>query len=49
MGRGLELSSFYILPARVSACEYLEPEHALFGLMRGDKALSAKFNGTFTQ
>jgi hypothetical protein len=48
MGRGLELSSFYILPARVSAREYVEPEHLLLGLMREDKALSAKFIGTFT-
>jgi hypothetical protein len=48
MGRGLELSSFYISPARVSAREYVEPERLLLGLMREDKALSAKFIGTFT-
>ena len=36
------------LPARVSASEYVEPKHLLLGLMREDKALSAKFIGTFT-
>src|SRR4029453_7170369 len=29
--------------------EYVEPEHLLLGLMREDKALSAKFIGTFTE
>ena len=29
--------------------EYVEPEHLLLGLMREDKALSAKFIGTYTE